>query len=62
MNRKTIKNIKSIATAVSLSYLSFLTIISNSKAYEIASNHSYVKNSEFTTDHTITINGYGDLD
>lgn len=44
-----------------LTFLSMLIKIMNSNAYEIASNHSYIKNSEFTTDHTISINGYGDF-
>lgn len=39
----------------------FTLLFNNVNAYQIASNHSYVKNSTFTTDHTININGYGDF-
>ncbi len=45
-------------------YLSFfvcLTTILPVNAYQIASNHSYVKNSEFTTNYDIKIEGYGDF-
>ena len=35
--------------------------LENAQAYQISSNHSYIKNSAFTTDHYININGYGDF-
>lgn len=31
------------------------------RAYQIASNHSYIKNSEFTTNYDIKVEGYGDF-
>lgn len=41
----------------------FITIIMPkiTNAYQIASNHSYIKNSEFTTNYDINIKGYGDF-
>jgi hypothetical protein len=35
--------------------------VGNSYSYQIASNHSYIKNSEFITDYDIKIEGYGDF-
>lgn len=47
-------------------YVLFITLatvltFNNIHAYQIASNHSYVKNSSFMTDYTIDISGYGDF-
>ena len=42
--------------------LFFLLYITTANAYQISSNHSYIKNSNFIADHYININGYGDLD
>ena len=39
----------------------FLLSISVANAYQISSNHSYIKNSDFIPDHYININGYGDF-
>jgi hypothetical protein len=36
-------------------------VIGKGYAYQIASNHSYIKNSGFTTDYDIKIEGYGDF-
>ncbi len=38
-----------------------LLITLPTNAYQIASNHSYVKNSEFTTNYDIKLEGYGDF-
>lgn len=47
-------------------YILFTTLttflsFTNTNAYQISSNHSYVKNSSFMTDYTIDISGYGDF-
>ncbi|MDR1499239.1 MAG: porin [Rickettsiales bacterium] len=36
-------------------------MFSNGYAYQIASNHSYVKNSSFTTNYYVNVEGYGDF-
>lgn len=41
--------------------LFFLLCTSMANAYQISSNHSYIKNSNFISDHYININGYGDF-
>ena len=41
--------------------LFFLLYITTANAYQISSNHSYIKNSNFIADHYININGYGDF-
>lgn len=41
-------------------FLPFI-LVNGATAYQISSNHSYIKNSNFTTDHYININGYGDF-